>query len=76
VVLLQNSMDCIKHEPDLCNESCPAVCDESQATNVKVEDLLDVEGQEDHVPVGVASVNVEREVSLCVCVCVCVCVSI
>lgn len=67
VVLLQNSMDFMKHEPDLCSESCPAVCDDSQAMNVKVEDLFDVEGQEDHVPVGVASVNIEREVSLCVC---------
>lgn len=66
VVLLQNSMDFMKHEPDLYSESCPAVCDESQAMNVKVEDLVDVEEQEDRVPVGVASVNIEREVSLCV----------
>jgi len=57
----------MKHEPDVYSDSCPAVCDESQALNVKVEELLDVEGQEDRVPVGVTSVNVEQEVS-CVCV--------
>ena len=68
MVLLQNSMDVMKHEPDWCSETCPAVCDESQAMNVKVENLLDVEGQEDRVAVGVASINIEREVSLCVCV--------
>lgn len=69
-MLLQNSVDFMKHEPDLCSESFPAVCDESQTTNMKVEDLLDVEGQEDRVPVDAASVNIEQEVSLCVCVCV------
>jgi len=67
VVVLQNSLDFMKHEPDVYSDSCPAVCDESQALNVKVEELLDVEGQEDRVPVGVTSVNVEQEVS-CVCV--------
>lgn len=66
-MVLQNSLDFMKHEPDVYSDSCPAVCDESQALNVKVEELLDVEGQEDRVPVGVTSVNVEQEVS-CVCV--------
>lgn len=59
----ENSMDFVKHEPDLCSESCPAVCDDKQAMNVKVEDHLDVEDQEYHVPVGVASVNTEWEQS-------------
>jgi hypothetical protein len=58
----------MKHEPDLYSESCPALCDESQTVNLKVEDLLDIEGQEECVPVGIASVNTEQEVS-CVCVC-------
>lgn len=71
VMVLQNSLDFVKHEPDLYSESCLAVCDESQAMNVKVEHLLDVEGQEDRVPVGITSVNIEQEVSF-VCVCVCV----
>jgi len=55
------------------SESCAAVCDDSQPMNVKVENLLDVDGQEDRVPVGVTSINIEQEVSF-VCVCVCVCV--
>ena len=69
MVVLQNSMDFMKHEPDLCSESCPALGDENQVMNVKVEDLLAVEGEEGPLPVGVASIYIKQEVS-CMCVCV------
>jgi hypothetical protein len=59
-------MDFMKNEPDLFSESCPAACDESKVMNMKVEELLDVQGQEDHVPEGVVSVNIEQQVS-CMC---------
>ena len=62
-------MDFKKHEPDWCSESYPAVGDESQVVNVKVEELLDVEEEEDCTSVGVASVNIEHKVS-CMYVCV------
>jgi hypothetical protein len=61
-------MDFMKHEPGLCSESCPALGDDNQVMNVKVEDPLSVEGEEGPLPVGVASTNIKQEVS-CVSVC-------